>query len=129
MIEVSPGLYYGGFASGLKVKSLLETGITHVLNITCKEYTRRRQYFEYLDIDLKNNTEEDAKKFFRLTNRFIRNTLQRGGKVFIHASELQLGAVMSMGYLIGVLRVPMKQGLQLVLREQIEISPHFMKQI
>ena len=34
-----------------------------------------------------------------------------------------------LGYLIGVLRVPMKQGLQLVLREQTEISPHFMKQI
>ena len=95
MIEVSPGLYYGGFASGLKVKSLLETGITHVLNITCKEYTKREHYFEYLTVDLRSNTEEDAKKFFRLTNRFIRNTIKRGGKVFIHTSELQLGAVIA----------------------------------
>ena len=34
-----------------------------------------------------------------------------------------------MGYLIGVLRIRMKQGLQLVLKDRIEISPHFMKQI
>ena len=68
-------LYYGNFVTGLKTKHLLELGITHILNVTSKEYTKREQYFEYLNIDLHYNTEEDAKKFFRLSNRFIKNAI------------------------------------------------------
>ena len=104
-------------------------GITHILNVTSKEYTKRKQYFEYLNIDLHNNTEEDVKKFYRLTNRFIKSAIVKGGKVFIHASDIQLAAVVGMGYLIGITKTPMKQSLQLVLKGKVEISPHFMKQI
>lgn len=35
-IEVFPGLYFGNFVSGLKAKHLLDFGITHILNVTCK---------------------------------------------------------------------------------------------
>ena len=77
-------------------------GITHILNVTSKEYTKREQYFEYLNIDLHYNTEEDAKKFFRLSNRFIKNAIKEGGRVFIHSSFLELGAIMALGYLIGI---------------------------
>lgn len=113
----------------MKTKSLLELGITHILNITSKEYTKRAKYFEYLSIDLHSNTEEDVKKFYRLTNRFIKSAVSKRGKVFIHASDLQLAAVVAMGYLIGVTKIPMKQSLQQVLQAKIEIAPHFMKQI
>jgi len=34
-----------------------------------------------------------------------------------------------MGYLIGIGKLPFKQGLLLVLKGKTEISPHFMKQI
>lgn len=47
--------------------------------------------------------------------------------MFIHALDLQLAAVIAMGYLIGVMRVPMKQSLQVV--GKTEIAPHFMKQL
>lgn len=49
--------------------------------------------------------------------------------MFIHAADLQLAAVVGLGYLIGVTKTPMKQSLQLVLRGKIEIAPHFMKQV
>ena len=49
--------------------------------------------------------------------------------MFIHASDLQLAAVIAMGYLIGVMRVPMKQSLQVVVVSKTEIAPHFMKQL
>lgn len=86
-----------------------------MLNITSKEYTKRTKYFKYLTIDLHNNTEEDIKKFYRLTNRFIKSAISIRGKVFIHSSDLQLAAVVAMGYLIGVTKTPMKQSLQHVL--------------
>ena len=100
-----------------------------MLNITSKEYTKRTKYFDYLHIDLHSNTEEDVKKFYRLTNRFVKGAIAKGGRVFIHASDLQLAAVVGMGYLIGVTKTPMKQSLQLILKGKIEIAPHFMKQI
>lgn len=80
------GLYMGNFITGLKSKYLLDLGITHVLNVTCKEYTKKTKYFTYENIDLLNTTEEDAKKFFRLSNRFIKRALDAGGKVLIHSS-------------------------------------------
>ena len=89
------------------------------MNITSKEYTKRKKYFEYLNIDLHNNTEEDVKKYYRLTNRFIKSSIIQGGKVFIHASDLQLAAVVGMGYLIGITKTPMKQSLQLVLKSKL----------
>lgn len=69
-----------------------------------------------MNIDLHNNTEEDVKKFYRLTNRFIKGAVLKKGKVFIHASDLQLAAVVGIGYLIGVTKTPMRQSLQLVLK-------------
>ena len=36
---------------------------------------------------------------------------------------------MALGYLIGVEKVPFKQALQFVIRNGLEISPHFLKQI
>jgi hypothetical protein len=89
------------------------------LNVTSKEYTKRDKYFTYLNIDLHNNSEEDAKKFFRISNRFIRNTISDGGKVFIHSSVLQIGAVMAIGYLIGINKIPLKQALKKVLKPDL----------
>ena len=87
--------------------------------MTCKEYTKRTKYFDHLTIDLKNNTEEDIKKFYRLTNRFIKNAVSKRGRVFIHASDLQISAMVSLGYLVGITKTPLKQSLPLVLRNKL----------
>lgn len=128
-IEIIPGLYFGNFVSGLKCKHMIDLGITHVLNVSCQAYTKREKYFQYEDIDLRNTTEEDAKKFFRLSNRFIKNALAAGGKVFIHCSEMQIGAMMGCAYMIGMLKISLKQCLQKLAPINIEISPHFLKQL
>ena len=36
------------------------------------EYTKRTKYFKYLNIDVHNTSDEDIKKHFRISNRFIR---------------------------------------------------------
>ena len=123
------GLYFGNFITGLKSKHLLDLGITHILNVTSKQYTKKTKYFEYLNIDLLNNTEEDAKKYFRLSNRFMKKALETGGKVLIHASVDQISAIMACAYMIGVQKISLKQCLAKVSEYQIEISPHFMKQL
>ena len=49
----------------------INAGVTHVLNVTCKAYTRREKYFKYLNLEIYDETQEDARKYFRITNRFI----------------------------------------------------------
>lgn len=63
-------IYVGSLYSCLNTKKLLEIGITHILNATTMAFTKRK-YFNYLDIDVYDNNEEDIKKHFRITNRFI----------------------------------------------------------
>lgn len=49
--------------------------------------------------------------------------------MFVHSSVLQIGAIMTLGYLIGVEKISFKQGMSRVLKNDIEISPHFLKQL
>ena len=53
----------GPFQSAFKTKDLIENGVTHILNATNKEYSKRK-YFKYLDIPIYDTHSEDAKKFF-----------------------------------------------------------------
>ena len=34
----------GPFQSAFKTKDLIEKGVTHILNVSCKEYTKRSKY-------------------------------------------------------------------------------------
>jgi len=52
---------------------MLLKGMTHVLNVTAREYKKRTKYFKYLNIDVYNKNDEDIKKHFRITNRFIKD--------------------------------------------------------
>ena len=54
---------------------MLRQGITHVLNLSSSEYYKRTNYFRYLNIDVYDNNDEDIKKNFRISNRFIQNAV------------------------------------------------------
>ena len=71
IIKVNEELFLCNFMSGLSVKEMLRLGITHVLNLTATEYKKRNKYFKYLTIDVYDKSDEDIKKHFRITNRFI----------------------------------------------------------
>jgi hypothetical protein len=57
--------------SALETKQLLGQGITHILNVSSSEYYKRNHYFNYLNIDVYDKNDEDVKKNFRITNRFL----------------------------------------------------------
>lgn len=80
-------------------------------------------------MDLRNTTEEDAKKFFRFTNRFIKDALESGGKIFVHCSVMEIGVVIVCAYMIGIMKISLKQSLAKMAHTGIEISPHFLKQL
>lgn len=55
---------------------MLVKGITHVLNVTALEYRKRTKYFKYLNIDVYDKSDEDIKKHFRISNRFINDVIK-----------------------------------------------------
>lgn len=53
--EVVKGVFLGNFYTALNIKCLLELGVTHVLNLSSQEYSKRTHYFNYMTIDVYNN--------------------------------------------------------------------------
>jgi hypothetical protein len=43
--------------------------------VTAHEYRKRTKYFSYLNIDVYDKSDEDIKKHFRITNRFISDVI------------------------------------------------------
>lgn len=87
LIEVHDGIFMGPYQAAFKTKELIELGITHILNLTCKSYTPRKKFFKYLEIPIHDDPLEDAKGHFRTTNRFINECLAEGGKLLVHSVE------------------------------------------
>ena len=115
-------------------------GVTHILNATCREYTKRSKYFKYLDIHIYDTHSEDAKKNFRITNRFIdeaRNpspgtTTATDCKILVHSVQgKSRAATFILAYLIGHEKMKLKEGLALLRQFVPEVEPNetFMQQL
>jgi len=121
----------GPFQSSFKTAELLDAGVTHILNVSCKEYTKR-SYFEYLDIQILDTHSEDAKKHFRITNRFIKKARDSGGKVLVHCEAgKSRSPAFILAFLIGVEKIKLKDGLALLREFVPEVEPNdaFMTQL
>ena len=131
LFQVYPGIYMGPYQSSFKTADLIEKGVTHILNASCKEYTKRSKYFKYLDINVQDEVGENAQKYFRITNRFIDEGIKNGA-ILIHSVQGKSRApAFILSYLIQKEKMKLKDGLAL-LREYVnEVEPNesFMQQL
>jgi protein-tyrosine phosphatase len=107
-------------------------GITHILNVSCKSYTTRDEYFKYLHLPIQDNTGEDARKHFRFTNRFIRSAINTGGRVLVQSVNGKSRApTFILAYLIEAEKHKLKDGLAMIRRFVPEVEPNegFMQQL
>ena len=121
----------GPYQSGFKTQNLIDQGVTHILNGTCREYMKRRKYFKYLDIQIYDVHSEDAKKHFRITNRFI-DEARKTGKILIHSVQgKSRSATFILAYLIGKEKIKLKDGIALLRQYVPEVEPNesFMQQL
>ena len=114
----------GPFQSAFKTKDLIEKGVTHILNASCKEYTKRQKYFKYLDVPVQDEVGENAKKYFRITSRFIDEGIKNGA-ILVHSVQGKSRApTFILAYLIYKEKMKLKDGLAL-LREYVnEVEPN-----
>ena len=125
MIEVFEGIFIGPFQTGFKTGELIDNGITHLLNVTNKAYTKRTQYFKYLDIAIRDEKSEDAKKHFRITNRFINECLKAGNKILIQSVEGKSRcATFVLAYMIFQEKIKLKEGLSILRQFVTEVEPN-----
>ena len=104
---------------------MIAAGVTHVLNVSCKEYARREKYFKYLNLEIYDETTEDAKKYFRITNRFINEALNAGGKILVHSVEGKSRcATFILSWLICNQGLKLKDGLQILRQAVAEVEPN-----
>lgn len=130
-LEVHVNLYLGPLPAAFNTRELLQIGITHILNVSSEAYTKRK-YFEYLNIDVYDNHEEDIKKYFRISNRFIKNAVQKGGKVLVHSSNgKSRGPAFILAYFISNCKINLKKGMDQLKAyiPDLEINHNFYKQL
>ena len=124
LFEVYPGIVMGPYQSAFKTKQLIEMGVTHILNLTCREYTKRERYFTYLDVMIYDTHSEDSKKHFRITNRFI-DDARKNGRVLVHSVQgKSRAATFILAYLIGKEKLKLKEGLALLRQFVPEVEPN-----
>lgn len=100
--------------------------------MSCKSYTKRDKYFKYLDLQLYDEPQEDAKRYFRITNRFINQALASGGKILVHSIEGKSRcAAFILAYLISQEGIKLKDGLMILRQFVGEVEPNegFMQQL
>ena len=132
LIEVFGGIFMGPFQAGFKTGELIDSGVTHILNVTNKAYTKRPQYFKYLDIAINDEVHEDAKKHYRITNRYIYECLKSGGRILVQSVEGKSRcATFILAYLIYHEHIKLKEGLAILRQYVAEVEPNegFMQQL
>ena len=121
----------GPYQAAFKTQDLIDKGVTHILNVSCKEYTKRQKYFKYQDVNIQDEVGENSSKFYRITNRFIDEGI-RNGAVLVHSVQGKSRApTFILAYLIFREKMKLKDGLGL-LREYVnEVEPNesFMQQL
>jgi hypothetical protein len=100
------------------------------LNLTATEYFKRTKYFTYLNIDVYSKSDEDIKKHFRISNRFISECLAKKGKILIHDFEGKLSPCFAIAYMINNEKIPLKECIDIIStkREQkLDLNANFLK--
>ena len=121
----------GPFQTAFKTKELIDKGVTHILNASCREYTKRSKYFKYLDIPLLDEVGDSAEKYFRITNRFIEEGIQTGGVLVQSVQGKSRAPTFILAYLINKEKMKLKDGLALLREYVAEVEPNesFLQQL
>jgi dual specificity MAP kinase phosphatase len=90
-IKLNFNLFYlhtGNESDAKNEDLLLKEGITHIINVTKDipfyHENSNRIKIEYLKIPVNDSLDQDIKKYFDETNKFIDKVKQQNGKVLVH---------------------------------------------
>lgn len=135
--EILPNVLLGPFLVSKSLETLKELGITHILCIRdVKEAfsvrARFPQDFTYLELDVKDNEEQNLIRVYPQARDFILQSLGTGGKVLVHCNGgISLSPAFVIMFVMEQYQMTSDQAVQLVQNKRYCISPNggFMSQI
>jgi len=135
--EIVPNLLLGPFLVSKSLEMLRDLGITHILCIRdVKEAfsvrARFPQNFVYLELDVRDNEEQNLIRVYPQARNFINTALQSGGKVLVHCNGgISLSPSFVIMYVMEQYEMTSDDAIQLVQNKRYCISPNggFMSQI
>eukprot|EP00658_Telonema_sp_P-2_P066061 TRINITY_DN55175_c0_g1_i2.p1 TRINITY_DN55175_c0_g1~~TRINITY_DN55175_c0_g1_i2.p1 ORF type:complete len:264 (+),score=30.71 TRINITY_DN55175_c0_g1_i2:123-914(+) len=124
--QVAPGVYLGSIIAAWNVQRLRELGVTHILDISRKQYHRHQDDFEYKVVgDCKDNPKSNISRYFGEVTEWIQEAIAGGGVVFIHCHWGQSrSATLVLAYLIKKEKISYDAAFLQVSAERPEIRPN-----
>lgn len=132
--EVYPGLYLGNAAFASDVHLLTGLGITHIVNCAKEvpDYFKGDFNFEYLHLMLDDVPNENITRFFELSRKFIKESLDNNKIVLVHCwAGVSRSVTVVIYYLVKSLGISVKDALEMVrkCRPVANPNPGFIKQL
>lgn len=81
---VYPNIYIGNYSTSTNFDLLKTLGITHIISAIPTFNPPFEDKFKYLHIEAYDDESQDITKYFEISNEFISECLNQGGKILIH---------------------------------------------
>jgi len=97
---VYPNIYIGNYSTSTNFELLKTLGITHIISAIPSFNPPFEDKFHYLHIEAYDDESQDISQYFEISNEFINECLNQGGKVLIHC---MVGCSRSVSLFLGFL--------------------------
>ena len=81
---VYPNIYIGNYSTSTNYELLKRLGITHIISAIPTFNPPFEDKFNYLHIEAYDDESQDINQYFEISNEFISECLNQGGKILIH---------------------------------------------
>ena len=101
---VYPNIYIGNYSTSTNFELLKTLGITHIISAIPSFNPPFEDKFHYLHIEAYDDESQDISQYFEISNEFINECLNQGGKVLIHCMVGRSRSVsLFLGFLIYIM--------------------------
>jgi hypothetical protein len=102
---VYPNIYIGNYSTSTNYELLKTLGITHIISAIPSFNPPFEDKFNYLHIEAYDDESQDISQYFEISNEFINECLNQGGKILIHCMVGRSRSVcLFLGFLIYIMQ-------------------------
>lgn len=117
---VYPNIYIGNYSTTTNLELLRTIGITDIISVIPTFNPPFPEHFKYLHIPAYDDQTQDLSQYFDYCNFFIKNILEKGGKIFIHCMVGRSRSVtIFLAFLIDIILGNFNQSINLQLNNNI----------
>ncbi len=110
---------------------MLKEGITHIINVTKNipfyHENSNRIKIEYSRVSVNDSCDQDIKKYFDETNKFIEKVKKQNGKVLVHCQAgISRSSTIVIAYLMNMNNITLMEAYNTVKKIRTIVEPNFL---